>query len=123
MPTRSSLCSQQKVHQINQWSALGTFAGPKGVGLIFSAQPLPGVFFGFFILFPLCKQLRHYFQTWNTGSYLSVYRFLIQYQRPTMVSVSTAAALGGGLFMWLAKWRYNLQMYGFLVLAFLLIAV
>jgi MFS transporter, PHS family, inorganic phosphate transporter len=60
---------------------------------------------------------------WDTPAYTSVYQFVIQFSWRALVSVSVSSMIGGALFIAMAKYRYNLQTYGFLILAAFLIAV
>lgn len=60
---------------------------------------------------------------WDTPVYYSVYQLIIQFSWRALVSVSVSSMIGGALFIVMARYRYNLQMYGFLVLAAFLMAV
>lgn len=60
---------------------------------------------------------------WDTPVYISVYQLIIQFSWRALVSVSVSAMIGGALFIMMASYRHNLQMYGFLVLAAFLMAV
>ena len=60
---------------------------------------------------------------WDTPVYISVYQLIIQFSWRALVSVSISSMIGGALFIMMARYRHNLQMYGFLVLAAFLMAV
>lgn len=60
---------------------------------------------------------------WDTPAYTSVYQLVIQFSWRALVSVSVSSMIGGALFIAMAKYRHNLQTYGFLTLAAFLIAV
>jgi PHS family inorganic phosphate transporter-like MFS transporter len=60
---------------------------------------------------------------WNTPTYDSVYQFIIQLSWRTMISISLSSLIGGALFIAMARYRHNLQTYGFLILAAFFIAL
>ena len=62
-------------------------------------------------------------QIWDTPDYTSVYQLIMQFSWRSLVSVSVSSIIGGALFIAMARYRYNLQTYGFLILAAFLIAV
>jgi PHS family inorganic phosphate transporter-like MFS transporter len=62
-------------------------------------------------------------QIWDTPEYTSVYQLIMQFSWRALVSVSVSSIIGGALFIAMARYRHNLQTYGFLILAAFLIAV
>lgn len=62
-------------------------------------------------------------QVWDTSAYMSVYQLVIQFSWRVLVTISASSLIGGALFIMMTKYRYNLQMFGFLVLAAFLVAV
>jgi MFS transporter, PHS family, inorganic phosphate transporter len=62
-------------------------------------------------------------KVWDTPAYTSVYQLVIQFSWRGLVSVSVSSLIGGALFIVMAKYRHNLQTYGFLILAAFFIAV
>ena len=62
-------------------------------------------------------------QVWDTPAYSSVYELIMQFSWRALVSVSASSIIGGALFIGLAQYRHNLQMYGFLILAAFYIVV
>lgn len=62
-------------------------------------------------------------QVWDTPVYSSVYELIMQFSWRALVSVSVSSIIGGALFICMARYRHNLQIYGFLILAAFLIAV
>lgn len=60
---------------------------------------------------------------WDTPAYSSMYELIMQFSWRALVSVSVSSMIGGALFIAMARYRHNLQMYGFLILATFFIAV
>jgi PHS family inorganic phosphate transporter-like MFS transporter len=60
---------------------------------------------------------------WASPEYSAVYSMLIQYSWRALISTSIGAVLGGAIFIAMARFRYYIQIYGFLILAALFVAV
>lgn len=59
-------------------------------------------------------------KVWRTSSYSVVYPMLMQYSWRAMVSTNVGAIIGGAIFIKMARHRWNIQLYGFFILAGLL---
>lgn len=59
---------------------------------------------------------------WDTPVYTSVYQLIIQFSWRALITVSVSSLIGGALFIAMAKYRYSLQVYGFLILAAFFVA-
>jgi MFS transporter, PHS family, inorganic phosphate transporter len=60
---------------------------------------------------------------WDSPGYTVLYRMLMDYSWRAMISTSTGALIGGAIFIAMAKYRWNLQLYGFLILGALFLVV
>jgi MFS transporter, PHS family, inorganic phosphate transporter len=60
---------------------------------------------------------------WDAPAYTVVYPMLIQYAWRALISTSIGAVIGGAIFIAVARYRRNLQLYGFMILAGLFVIV
>jgi len=60
---------------------------------------------------------------WRSPKNTAVYSLLMQYGWQALISNSIGALIGAAIFIAMARYRYNLQLYGFLILAVLFAAV
>jgi PHS family inorganic phosphate transporter-like MFS transporter len=60
---------------------------------------------------------------WATPEYVQIYDMLMQPSYRAIMSTSVGALIGGALFIATARYRWNIQFYGFLILAALFIVV
>jgi len=62
-------------------------------------------------------------KVWETLSYSEVYPMLMQYSWRALISTSVGAVIGGAIFIKMARYRWNLQFYGFITLAGLFVII
>lgn len=60
---------------------------------------------------------------WATPEYTEIFDMLMQPSYRAIISTSAGALIGGALFIAMARYRWNLQFYGFLILAVLFVIV
>jgi PHS family inorganic phosphate transporter-like MFS transporter len=60
---------------------------------------------------------------WKSPKSTSVYTMLIQYGWQGLISNSIGAIIGGAIFVAMARYRYNIQFFGFLILTALFVVV
>lgn len=77
--------------------------------------------FGFYFLTVNSPKLIS--KVWESLIYSEVYPMLMQYSWRAIISTSVGAIIGGAIFIKMARYRWNLQFYGFITLAGLFVII
>jgi MFS transporter, PHS family, inorganic phosphate transporter len=113
----------QKVTWLQYWTGLREFLFKAGHGKDLLGTALAWFMLDFCFYFLGVNSPKIIRKLWDSPDYKVVYPMLMEYSWRTMIASTVPALIGGAVFIYMAKFRHQIQQYGFIILGALFVAV